>query len=1212
MARGIEGNEIATPKPPKLQKTTSSASQSGKQQQTLFGFFQKKSGPASSPSAPPKPSVPPNVSSKTSAIPKSSASITPAPSSQPGVASSPPVSSQESSVRGKNKENGLLSPLASEVGIGADGLQEGPELALSSPSRKAKKKISYAESNSEDEDEEPLKPRSSNARGRAAKRRKISVDDDSDDEFAMDDAMEAAMTQADDDMDNFVVDDDSEDEAPRSRKRSTQTQSRKASKPASPAVDGELEMPTVSTATQWTYDPNNPQPSVRKSPEAARKPAQASTKKQKAHMSEPDQRYTWLANILDADRNPPGHPDYDPRTIFIPPLAWQKFSPFEKQYWEIKQKFWDTIVFFKKGKFYELYENDATIGHQLFDLKLTDRVNMRMVGVPEASLDHWANQFVAKGFKIARVDQMETALGKDMRERGEKPGAKKEEKVIRRELASVLTSGTLVDGGMLQDDMSTYCVAIKEIEQDGLPAFGIAFVDTATAQFHLTDFVDDIDMTKFETFIAQTRPGELLLEKSCISTKALRILKNNTNPTTLWNYLKPDKEFLTPDKTALKLEGEKYFESPTTDNVEAWPAVLREAREKELVFSAFGALLWYLSSLKIERDLITLGNFNWYDPIRKATSLVLDGQSLINLEIFANSFDGSTEGTLFTMLNRCITPFGKRMLRQWVCHPLADSAKINARLDAVEALNADSTVTERFTASLSKIPDLERLISRVHAGRCRAQDFVKVLEGFEQIEYTMTLLGSFGDGEGIIGQLITSMPDLAGALKHWKDAFDRKRAVSEGLLVPEPGVEQDYDESEERINNIIADLEKLLKRSRSELGSNAIKYTDNGKEIYQMEVPIKISKVPKSWRQMSATKQVKRYYFPELEELVQDLKEAQETHAQIVKQVAGRFYVRFDEDYAIWLAAVKIIAHLDCLISLAKASSSLGEPSCRPMFVEDERSVLEFQDLRHPCMLSSVSDFIPNDVALGGSAPNIDLLTGANAAGKSTILRMTCIAVILAQVGCYVPCAYARMTPVDRIMSRLGAQDNIFAGQSTFMVELSETKKILSEATPRSLVILDELGRGTSSYDGVAVAQAVLHHVATHVGCIGFFATHYHSLAAEFARHPEIRPMRMAIHVDDEERRVTFLYKLEEGVAEGSFGMHCASMCGIPKKVVERAEQAAAEWEHTGRLKVKAEEKGAGELSLGMLSDVAWLLRDEAKGTEERGLAVLRKAIAAL
>lgn len=199
---------------------------------------------------------------------------------------------------------------------------------------------------------------------------------------------------------------------------------------------------------------------------------------------------------------------------------------------------------------------------------------------------------------------------------------------------------------------------------------------------------------------------------------------------------------------------------------------------------------------------------------------------------------------------------------------------------------------------------------------------------------------------------------------------------------------------------------------------------------------------------------------------------------------------------------------------------------------------------------------------------------------------------ILAQIGCYVPCVSARLTPVDRIMSRLGANDNIFAAQSTFFVELSETKKILSETTPRSLVILDELGRGTSSYDGVAVAQSVLHHVATHIGCIGFFATHYHSLATEFENHPEIVSKRMQIHVDDENRRVTFLYKLEEGVAEGSFGMHCASMCGIPAKVVDRAEVAAREWEHTSRLKESLEAaKGKCYVPLGMQSDVSWLLK---------------------
>ena len=342
------------------------------------------------------------------------------------------------------------------------------------------------------------------------------------------------MTQAykhETDIDDFVVDDDLSDDAKpiKSKKKSASTStssSRKASvKPPSLAPEESEEIPAVSTAQQWNFDPDAQQPVVL----PKKKEQSGSTKKQKAHTTEPAQRYPWLAHVLDADRNPPDHPDYDPRTVYVPPLAWDNFSPFEKQYWEIKQKFWDTIVFFKKGKFYELYENDATIGHQLFDLKLTDRVNMRMVGVPEASLDHWANQFVAKGFKIARVDQMETALGKDMRERDDKSAkkAKKEEKVIRRELASVLTGGTLVDGGMLQDDMATYCAAIKESESNGQPTFGIAFVDTATAQFHLAEFVDDADMTRFETFVAQIRPGELLLEKGGVSTKALRILKNN-------------------------------------------------------------------------------------------------------------------------------------------------------------------------------------------------------------------------------------------------------------------------------------------------------------------------------------------------------------------------------------------------------------------------------------------------------------------------------------------------------------------------------------------------------------------------------------------------------------------------------------------------------------------------------------------------------------
>jgi DNA mismatch repair protein MSH6 len=1072
----------------------------------------------------------------------------------------------------------------------------------------------------------------SRGRARPIKRRRISESADEDvyeqqDEAEDDDGNEenhdvfAAHLLTRTDIDDFIAPDNSDDDVkPRKRKQPSKPASRKPSREISTHfndredvdIDIDMDMDS-SSAQQWSYDPDNPQPLQSRSvnipsKQPSGKQANGKKMKPKAHLTEPEKRHAWLVDIQDMDRNPIGHPDYDPRTLYVPPHAFRDFSPFERQYWEIKQKFWDTIVFFKKGKFYELYEKDATVGSQLFDLKLTDRVNMRMVGVPESSLDHWAAQFVAKGFKIARVDQSENALGKEMREREEKAPAKSKKEIIRRELACVLTAGTLVDGSMLQDDLATYCCAIKESEIEDQPAFGIAFADAATGQFHIAEFVDDPELTKFETFIAQIRPQELVLEKGCVSTKTMRILKNNTSTTTIWNHMKPGREFWEGHITAKEIEASDYFPK-------GWPKVLADAKEKDLLMSALGALIHYLRTLKLENEIVTLGNFSWYDPIRNASSLVLDGQTLINLEVFANTFDGGHDGTLFQLLNRCITPFGKRMFKQWVCHPLMDTKKINARLDAVDSLNADTKVRDRFTSQMTKMPDLERLISRIHAKRCKPVDFLKVLEGFEQIEHTMSLLksnaGNSGEEEGVIGQLINAMPDLNSRLKYWMTAFDRTKAREANLLVPERGIEEDFDESQDNIESIHEQLNALLAKWKSELGSKAMCYRDNGKEIMQMEVPAKV-KVPKQWDQMSATSTVKRYYFPELKALVRELQEAQETHSQIVKEVDARFYARFDEHYDIWLAAVRIIAQLDCLISLAKASMSLGTPSCRPVFVDDERSVLELIDLRHPCLIDSVDDFIPNDIVLGGETPNLTLLTGANAAGKSTVLRMTCTAVIMAQIGCYLPCQSARLTPVDRIMSRLGAQDHIFAAQSTFFVELAETKKILTEASSRSLVILDELGRGTSSHDGVAVAQSVLHHLASHVGCLGFFATHYHSLGSEFAGHPEVGEKRMKILVDDEEKRVTFLYKLEDGVAEGSFGMHCAAMCGIGRGVIERAEHVAGEWElgsRVGRaMKLRGSREGSedgekGTVGLGLLSDIAALVG----GGEEGGLEEMGK-----
>ncbi|KAI1459819.1 DNA mismatch repair protein Msh6 [Annulohypoxylon moriforme] len=1168
----------------------SSSANTAKGQQTILGFFSKASPvPTSSPT--------PSCLKETTKSNRKPSIVTPVPSSD----ALEPSSSQEN-----HGSAATIKPLSTRAVVD------------SSPTRKTKKTVNYAESSDEEEDVfVSLKTSQSRRRGR----QQTKVVDDEEDDY--EENKNIAPDDDDDEMADFVVSDDS-DAPTKKRKRPSKPQpSRKRSQVSlqtsrrddddQAEKDGDEEvtddLPSTSTAQQWRYDPENIEPARPRA--AAPSAPKASAGKQKAHTREPEERYPWLANINDINRNPPGHPDFDPSTVYVPPLAWKNFSAFEKQYWEIKQKLWDTVVFFKKGKFYELYENDATIGHQLFDLKLTDRVNMRMVGVPESSLDMWVNQFIAKGYKVARVDQMETALGKEMRERVDTK-AKKQDKIIRRELACILTGGTLVDGSMLQDDMATYCVAIKESVVDDRPAFGIAFVDAATGQFFVSEFEDDVDLTKFETFVAQTSPRELLLEKSRISTKALRILKNNTSPTTIWNYFKSGSEFWEADLTRRELDCNGYF-AETEGGEERWPDTLAEAREKDLLMSALGALVQYLRVLKIERNLLSQGHFTWYNPIHKNGTLVLDGQTLINLEIFANSSNGSSDGTLFTLLNRCVTPFGKRLFRQWVCHPLCNIQKINERLDAVDMLNADPTTREQLSSQMTRMPDLERLISRIHAGACRPEDFVKVLEGFEQIDYTMGLLSTFDSQKGLLGRLVSSLPDLKEPLSYWKTAFDRKKARDEKMLVPERGIEEDFDRSHDKIVEIKDDLQSLLDEKKTALKSRSLKFTDVGKEVYQIEVP-KSVKVPKDWQQMSATASVKRYYFKELTDLVRQLQEAEETHSQLVREVALRLFQRFDVDYDTWLQAIRITSQVDCLLSLAKASSSLGEPSCRPVFVDEERSVVEFEELRHPCMLNTVDDFIPNDIVLGGDSAKINLLTGANAAGKSTILRMSCIAVIMAQIGCYVPATSSRLTPCDRIMSRLGANDNIFAAQSTFFVELSETKKILSEATPRSLVILDELGRGTSSYDGVAVAQAVLHHVATHIGCIGFFATHYHSLATEFENHPEIRAKRMQIHVDEQQRRVTFLYKLEDGVAEGSFGMHCAAMCGIANRVIERAEVAAREWEHTSRLKESLERAKEGcYIPLGMLSDVATLL-DEAKGKDVgmRSLDVLARAIEAL
>ncbi|KAI8584582.1 hypothetical protein K450DRAFT_216999 [Umbelopsis ramanniana AG] len=1036
-------------------------------------------------------------------------------------------------------------------------------------SARSKRRLQYFESDSEDE-EKVAKVSTSNVDKGQPKKRKlvrrkvVSDSDDYEDEGADD------IEEEDDD----IVADMSEDDAPVQAKPSPVK-----AKPAASLTPVQQRFSNISMTSPLkkpsAFSPSSPS---------------------KAKKEDKDQRYAWLLHPKDADGNPEGSENYDSRTLLVPKNAWDRFTPFEKQYWEIKSKHWDTIVFFKKGKFYELYEKDADIGHQEFDLKLTDRVNMRMVGVPEMSFDMWAAQFVARGHKVAKVDQMETAIGKTMRERETKSKA---DKIIKRGLSYVLTAGTLVDSGLLTSDMSIYCMSIKELcsTENAAPSFGICFVDTSTAHFNLAVFEDDVNRTKLETLLMQVQPREVITERGQLSQKTTRLLKNTlSNP--IWNQLMPEREFWDERVTEDEIRIAKYYER---DGKDEWPQVLVEAKEHPILMSALGGLIWYLRSLKLDKELLSLKNITHYDPIKNTTSLVLDGQTLANLEILQNSYDGSDEGTVIKLLNQCVTPFGKRLFKRWLCHPLRSTGDIVERQDAVEELMAYVDVQEMIATNFRALPDLERLISRIHAGNCKVKEFLVVLEAFKSLQKSIDSLESYASdfNSNRLKNLISQFPKLNDQITYFGEAFQTGEVMVDyqriTTIIPQPGIEEDWDEVQATLSDYERQFQEHIQDMRKQHKCSKLVYKDLGKEIYQIEAP-KEFRAPKEWARLSATGKLSRYWTPTIRKLVGEYKEALETKNSIVKSFTSRVYAKFDEHYFTWLSAVKHAAELDCLLSLAISSMSLGEPVCRPEFVDSEKSVLELHDLRHPCIAAGVAtDFIPNDTYLGGERPNIIVLTGPNMGGKSTLLRQTCVAIIMAQLGCYVPASRCRMTPFDRIYTRIGANDNILAGQSTFMVELSETSKILHEATPHSMVILDELGRGTSTFDGYAIAYAVLHYLATHVGCLGLFSTHYQTLCQEFERVPEVVNMHMAYHIDENEHDITFLYKLTEGACQKSFGMNVANMAGIPKSIVEQADSAATQFEQTHRLKdttLLMDVDSSGPVATpSMLSDFEYLMK---------------------
>ncbi|OCH88410.1 DNA mismatch repair protein Msh6 [Obba rivulosa] len=1031
------------------------------------------------------------------------------------------------------------------------------------------------------------------------------------------------------DDDDFIVSDDAEeddnvDEVPRSSSRASSRTSTSSSRPSSrlsayahSGASSDAENDSDAPVAKKTAKKPSERPPLKK--EGSSKgagggnsfltAAEQRAQQQKAEKKQGEDPFSFLVDVRDKDGVRPGEPGYDPRTLYIPPKAWRGFTPFEKQFWEIKQNHFDTVLFFQKGKFLELYEEDARIGHREFDLKLTSRVKMSMVGVPEMSFNFWAAKFLAKGYKVGRVDQAETALGAEMRLAADKKGGKSKaavedkakDKIVRRELNKVFTNGTLVDAELLTDEQAGHCVSIREEdEESGKQTFGICVLDSSTSEFNLSAFEDDVCRTRLETMMRQLRPKELIFTKGNLSVSTTRLLKAILPGSCLWTSLR-ETEGLTYDKTLEKLN---VLYPSEEDDIEmndnprhlnrAVPEAIRDMAGHKSAVEALGAMIWYLNTLNIDKDILSMKNFNIYDPMKRGQGLVLDGQTLAHIEVLLNS-EGTEDGSLLKLLGRCITPSGKRLFRIWLCMPLRNVSDINARLDAVQDLLDHPSFEQEFTSVAKGLPDLERIVSRIHAKNCRVKDFLKVLSSFKTLSNGLSQLADTAASfnSQTISGLLRSAPNLLPNLKHVKAMF-KTPGESADELVPEDGKDEIYDGIMDEILGLEKELEAELKVLEKKLG---IKLTywhsaQGSKEIYQVQTKSK-EKVPTSWTKSGSTKAADRWSVPLLAPKIRALKEARENRNTAIKEFKNRLFAEFDADRSVWLRTIRVLAELDCLFSLAKASAALGEPSCRPELVEGDAAFLDFEELRHPALCASTGlkgDFIPNNVKLGGDVGRIALLTGPNMGGKSTAMRMTATGVIMAQMGMLVPAKRARLCPVDSILTRMGAYDNMFSNASTFKVELDECCKILRDATPKSLVILDELGRGTSTYDGMAIAGAVLHQLATHTLALSFFATHYGSLTDDFAYHPNIRNMHMETLVDDEKRELVFLYKLVEGVASSSFGTHVANLAGVPIEVVERAEVVSRDFARQFKEKIKGKKnKASGRLPLVAQADFAYL-----------------------
>ena len=868
----------------------------------------------------------------------------------------------------------------------------------------------------------------------------------------------------------------------------------------------------------------------------------------------------------------------------------EQSTPLMRQYAAVKKEHPNALLFFRLGDFYELFFEDAVVAARELQITLTSRnkekgISIPMCGVPYHAAEGYIGKLIRKGFKVAICEQMED------------PRFTK--KLVKREVTRVVTPGTAADGQLgAEENNFMACVARnKEV-------FGFAALDLSTGEFRATEFSGGDGERRVREELLVLRPREVLFASSM----------------PLFDHATPTAPISQPAAAPRMASLENaWAETPLDDWVfaadYAIPLVENHfgllslegfgLANRSAAATAAGAILHYIRSTQ-RGSLDHVDRIGYYE---RQDCLVLDAVTVRNLELIEPLFSGGGDAvTLFRSLDCTTTPMGKRLLRAWMLRPSIDRKQIEMRLDAVEAMVKDLIAREELRRSMDGILDLERLLSRVTLETANPRDLLALAASFAKLPAVRATLSRLVSAR--LGELHSQCDELADLRERIVSTTEDEPplAVSDGGVI-RAGIDSALDELRDLSHNSKQHIAQIEQRERQRTGIASLKVKFNSVFGYYLEISkANLHLAPADYERKQTLVNAERFTTPELKDYEAKVLDAQEKMVEIERRLFTELRAAIAAESRRIRQTALALAEIDVLASFATLAANRNY--CRAR-LDDSRDV-EIIDGRHPVIeqhdLSGVADrFVSNDLFLNATTNAVLVITGPNMGGKSTYLRQAALIVLMAQIGSFVPARSARLGLVDRIFTRIGASDNLARGRSTFMVEMTETAAILNTATPRSLILLDEVGRGTSTYDGLAIAWAAIEYIHANTRAKTLFATHYHELTELADRLSGVKNFHVT--VKESGGGIVFLRKVAEGAADKSYGIEVAKLAGLPADVIHRAREVLAEHETAEQNAVthlaKDEAKAAGPTQLTIFTPLSQKIVDRIKETDLNSISPL-------